>query len=80
MIACELCASCLFFNDKIPDMPDVAGYLKDTYCRKNFEKCARYQIYREFGREHVPSGLFPNEQDLVPDIARDISRRLKQKS
>jgi len=77
MGVCELCDSCIFFNDKMSDMPDVAGYLKDKYCRKDFEKCARYQIYKEFGRENVPVNLFPNEEEQVADIALELRRTKK---
>ncbi|MBL0224804.1 MAG: hypothetical protein IPQ16_04270 [Geobacteraceae bacterium] len=77
MPVCELCDTCLFFNDKMPDMPAVAGFLKDKYCRGTFEVCARFQVYREFGREHVPDGLFPNESDILPGIVDGLRRRLK---
>lgn len=69
MVTCELGDTCIFFNDKMPDMPAVAGYLKDKYCRGDFVACARFQIYSEFGRENVPPGLFPNEEVMVPEIA-----------
>jgi hypothetical protein len=72
---CELSDTCIFFNDKMPDMPAVAGYLKDKYCREDIKVCARFRIYKEFGRENVPAGLFPNEEDMVPEIAADLRRR-----
>lgn len=78
MIKCELCDSCIFFNDKMPDMPEVAEYLKDKYCRKDFSKCARYRIYECFGRENVPSNLFPNEEELVEDISEKLKKSLKK--
>ena len=76
MAICELSDTCIFFNDKMPDMPAVAGYLKDKYCREDIEACARFRIYKEFGRENVPAGLFPNEEDMVPEIAADLRRKL----
>ena len=79
MTTCELSDTCLFFNDKMPDMPAVAGYLKDKYCHGSFAACARYQIYREFGRENVPSELFPNEEALVSDIATGLRKKLHKK-
>lgn len=78
MPVCELCDSCIFFNDKMPDMPAVAEFLKDKYCRDDFAVCARYQIYQEFGRENVPAGLFPNEESMVQAIAYDLRRKLKK--
>jgi hypothetical protein len=44
MVICELCDTCIFFNDKMSDMLAVAGFLKDKYCRRDFEACARFQI------------------------------------
>jgi len=72
MITCELSSTCIFFNDMMPDMPAVSEYLKEKYCHGNFEPCARYQIYLEFGREKVPVGLFPNEENMVPIIAAEL--------
>lgn len=77
MAICELSDTCIFFNDRMPDMPAVAGFLKDKYCRNGFEACARFRIYREFGRENVPAGLFPNEEVLVPEIAAGLRRAMK---
>ncbi len=79
MTVCELCDTCLFFNDKMPDMPAVANFLKDKYCRGNFETCARYRIYQEFGRCNVPSGLFPNEEELVSRIAAELKLTISNK-
>lgn len=78
MVICELCDTCIFFNDRMPDMPGVAGYLKDKYCRNDFEACARFQIYKKFGRENVPDGLFPNEVDMVLEISAGLQRKLKK--
>lgn len=79
MATCELSDTCIFFNDKMPDMPAVAGYLKDKYCHGSFVVCARFQIYKEFGRENVPAGLFPNEENMVPDIAAGLRKKLNMK-
>ena len=76
MAICDLSDTCIFFNDKMPDMPAVAGFLKEKYCHGKFDSCARFRIYREFGREHVPSSLFPNEEEMVPEIAVELRRRL----
>lgn len=76
MPVCELCDTCLFFNDKMPDMPAVADFLKDKYCHGDVGACARYRIYEEFGRSNVPAGLFPNEEELVAQIAAELRRTL----
>jgi hypothetical protein len=78
MSICELCDTCIFFNDKMADMPAVADFLKEKYCRADYAACARYQIYLEFGRENVPAGLFPNEEGMVQDIAVDLRRKLQK--
>jgi hypothetical protein len=79
MATCELSDTCLFFNDKMPDMPAVAEFLKGKYCHGEFAECARYRIYAEFGREHVPAGLFPNEENMVPDVAAGLRKTVKMK-
>lgn len=78
MPVCELCDTCIFFNDKMPDMPAVADFLKDKYCRGTYDICARFRIYREFGRENVPAGLFPNEEAMVQDIAVGLRNKLNK--
>jgi hypothetical protein len=76
-VTCELSETCIFFNDKMADMPAVAEYLKEKYCRGRYDVCARFQIYREFGRENVPAGLFPNEEVMVPGIVAQLRASLK---
>jgi hypothetical protein len=74
MATCELSNTCIFFNDMMPDMPAVSEYLKDKYCQGDFGACARYQICSEFGRELVPAGLFPNEENMVMGIAAGLRK------
>jgi hypothetical protein len=63
MTECDLISTCLFFNDKVPDMPTTANYLKEKYCQGTFADCCRYRIYRRHGRNNVPRGLFPNDDE-----------------
>jgi len=69
MAQCDLIETCIFFNDKMADMPAISARYKDKYCRDSFRNCARFRIFVEFGREHVPSNLFPNQEASVAEIA-----------
>lgn len=65
---CELLKGCIFFNDKMKDMPSTSLLYKVQYCRSDKSACARYQVYQARGREKVPADLFPNESDRVQAI------------
>ena len=58
---CECLAACPFFNDKMADMPSMAGTYKNKYCRGDFLSCARYMVCKALGKEAVPKDLFPNQ-------------------
>jgi len=64
-MACALIETCIFFNDKMSNMPSMANMYKERYCREDFNSCARYQVFDAVGRENVPKDLYPNEQDKV---------------
>ena len=57
---CECLGRCLFFNDLMSDMPNLAGMMKEQYCRGAFSECARYAVFKAKGREAVPKDMFPN--------------------
>ena len=59
MASCEKLKACLFFNDKLSNMPSVSGLLKDAYCLGDKEACARYQVSK--AGKPVPQDLFPND-------------------
>ncbi len=63
MADCELLATCPFFHDMIPNQPIVTEGMKALYCQGENSECARYQIAKAIGREHVPFNLFPNETE-----------------
>jgi hypothetical protein len=65
---CELLAGCLFFNDKMKDMPATSLIYKSQYCRTDKSSCARYMVYQALGRGQVPADLFPNDQDRARSI------------
>jgi hypothetical protein len=63
MADCECLPKCIFFHDKMENMPAMADIYKHRYCREDNSLCARYKVFRALGREAVPSDLFPNELD-----------------
>ena len=72
MSECELLEKCPFFNDKMANMPFASNSFKQIYCRGNFEICARYMIAKPYGRDHVPTDLFPNHERRAVEIITQI--------
>ena len=72
MADCELLEGCVFFNDKMADMPATAELYKDQYCRENNLECARYMVFNALGKENVPLDLFPNMKDRAQEIIATI--------
>ena len=67
-MACEIVADCQFFNDKMKDMPKSAEYIKSKLCLGDFESCARYKIYKDYGDGSVPVGMFPYDSEDVNKV------------
>lgn len=61
MANCALTETCIFFNDKMADMPSMADMYKNRYCRIDHTSCARYRVFEVLGREKVPTDLYPND-------------------
>jgi len=55
---CERFPACIFFNDKMANMPETAEATKDDFCRGNFPRCARY-IIQSVWKLKAPEDLFP---------------------
>jgi len=72
MADCELLEGCVFFNDKMANMPATSELYKDQYCRENNLECARYMVFKALGREKVPLDLFPNMKDRAQEIIATI--------
>jgi len=68
MTNCELTDKCVFFNGHMANMPSTADMLKQMYCQKDFDKCARYMVVKAIGREKVPLDLFPNQTEKATTI------------
>ncbi len=70
MADCEMLAKCLFFNDKMANMPAMAEMMKKKYCRGDNSKCARYMVCTRLGREKVPPDLNPSQLDRAEALLR----------
>jgi len=71
MADCPLLAGCPFFAAKLGNMPATAHSLMLEYCKRDYERCARYRVRSLRGAECVPLSLFPHEHERVEGIARD---------
>jgi hypothetical protein len=65
---CELTEGCIFFNDKMAEMPSMANMYKQRYCKEDFDSCARFRVFRVVGRENVPKDLYPNDGEKVDAV------------
>jgi hypothetical protein len=70
MSECELTATCIFFNDKMSDMPSMSSMMKSVYCKDKFDTCARFQVVKAVGRAKVPADLFPNQLDRAVTVIK----------
>ncbi|WP_428565867.1 MAG: hypothetical protein ACP59X_05410 [Solidesulfovibrio sp. DCME] len=71
MADCECLAGCMFFNDKMQNMPAAANSLKKRLCRGDNALCARHMVVVALGRQHVPSDLTPNQLDRAKSLIAD---------
>ena len=70
MVGCALLPGCIFFNDKMANMPGLAELYKSTYCKGDNSTCARYRVFSALGREKVPADMFPNDLDRANTIIK----------
>jgi hypothetical protein len=68
MPECDKLAKCIFFNDKMSNMPAMADMYKQRYCKGNFDSCARFVVASKLGPERVPPDLFPNNMDRAQKL------------
>jgi hypothetical protein len=71
---CESIAGCPFFNDKMAKMPKSASAFKQNYCKGEFDKCARYMVFKNIGKQAVPSDMFPPMRERAIQIIRAAQR------
>lgn len=68
MAECKLIRTCIFFNDKMANMPSTAEIFKTLFCKGEYDNCARLIVVNAVGREKVPADLFPNQKEKVAEI------------
>jgi len=68
MADCKYLPKCLYFNDKLKNMPTVSELVKTMYCLWHYDECARYKVAIAMGSENVPSDLFPPETERAANI------------
>jgi len=68
MAECVCLPGCPFFNDKMQNMPALAGIMKKRYCMDDFDSCARYMVFTKLGKEKVPMDLYPNQVERANEI------------
>lgn len=55
---CERYPGCIFFNDKMAQMPESAEATKDQFCRSDYPTCARY-ILQSIWKLKAPEDMYP---------------------
>ncbi|MFZ5949105.1 MAG: hypothetical protein ACOYXC_00250 [Candidatus Rifleibacteriota bacterium] len=65
---CVCLPGCPFFNDKMPDNEGMGAIYKKKYCQGEFEKCARYMVFKALGKGRSPNSLYPNMIDQAKAI------------
>ncbi len=68
MAECEVLSACIFFNDKMANMPGTAAGYKRQYCQGDNLQCARYMVLKSLGKPKVPPDLFPNQESRARKI------------
>jgi len=73
MADCECLSGCPFFNDKMANMPAMKEMFKRNYCMSDYTNCARYMIFKDLGKQAVPSNLFPNQKEKALEILKNAN-------
>ena len=68
MADCECLLRCIFFNDRMANMPSTAVLFKERYCKEDNSNCARYMVFKALGKAKVPPDLFPNMTERARQI------------
>ena len=68
MAECDRLPTCIFFNDRMENMPTVAALLKKQYCLGDFQACARFRVAAKLGSTNVPGNLFPQDSRTADRI------------
>lgn len=68
MTECDKLTTCIFYTDRMDDMPAAAELMKMKYCLGEFEICARHRVEARLGSTCVPKSLCPEESALADRI------------
>ncbi|GAB1455364.1 hypothetical protein MASR2M48_06710 [Spirochaetota bacterium] len=68
MVDCDCLPACPFFNDKMKNMPSMAGMMKKRYCQDDYMSCARHIVKVAIGGDKVPIDLYPGQNERVSKI------------
>jgi hypothetical protein len=68
MANCECLQGCPFFNDRMKDTQGLGAIYKTKYCLADNSRCARYMVFKKFGKPAVPADLYPNMHDRANQI------------
>jgi hypothetical protein len=75
MADCECLPKCVFFNDKMAEMPATAALMKKRYCEGDKSTCARWAVRAALGPTAVPADLFPNQMERAQSLIGENARR-----
>jgi len=65
---CPYLETCIFFQDKMNNMPATANVMKKRYCLGDNSQCARFMVAQALGRAKVPTDMFPNQYDKAKKL------------
>jgi hypothetical protein len=81
MNECERKDFCIFFSNKLMSMPSIGKRLKEDYCQKNKNACARYMIHQKLMQGYAPAdelsmlkiskemqALYPNDTERAERV------------
>ena len=72
MVDCKNLSGCIFFNDKMPNMPITADLFKKQFCKNNYKACARFIVGITLGKSNGPNDLFPNQNEKVENLIKRV--------
>lgn len=71
MSGCPFKDECLSHRNKLNNFPEkFVKLIEDHYCNSNHQKCARYVVGMNLGKEKIPMTLPPNQLSKVKKILK----------
>lgn len=68
MERCDKSEKCGFFNNRLKDMPPIARKLKEWFCEKDSERCARFMV-----KQKLLKGFSPSSENTLGIIEKALS-------